>query len=85
MAVTSSTMLPLGSEAPDFSLFDKDRKLVYRGQMDDSRPENGIPVTGADLRAAMDAVWTGKALPERQKPSMGCNIKWKAGNEPDYF
>ena len=70
---------------PDFFLFDRDRKLVYRGQMDDSRPGNGIPVTGTDLRAAMDAVLQAGPIPEKQKPSMGCNIKWKPGNEPDYF
>ena len=71
---------------PDFFLFDsRGRKLVYRGQMDDSRPGNGIPVTGADLRAAMDAVLQAGPIPEKQKPSMGCNIKWKPGNEPDYF
>jgi len=69
---------------PDFFLFDKQRKLVYRGQMDDSRPGNNIPVTGADLRTALDAVLEGKRMPARQKPSMGCNIKWKTGNEPDY-
>ena len=70
---------------PDFFLFDRQRKLVYRGQMDGSRPSNGIPVTGADLRAAMDAVLQARPVPEKQKPSMGCNIKWKPGNEPDYF
>ena len=70
---------------PDIYLFDKSRKLVYRGQLDDSRPGNGIPVTGKDLRAALDAVLAGKPIPPNQKPSMGCNIKWKAGNEPDYF
>lgn len=70
---------------PDFFLFDKDRKLVYRGQFDDSRPESGIPVTGDDLRAACDAVLAGKPAPEKQWPSLGCNIKWKAGNEPQYF
>ena len=69
---------------PDFFLFDKNRKLVYRGQLDDSRPTNGIPVTGADLRAALDAVLAGKPAPEDQKPSIGCNIKWKPGNEPEY-
>jgi len=69
---------------PDFFLFDKDRRLVYRGQMDDSRPGNDIPVTGDDLRAAMEAVLKGKKVPVKQKPSMGCNIKWKRGNEPDY-
>ncbi|MDO8730447.1 MAG: thioredoxin family protein [Candidatus Omnitrophota bacterium] len=67
---------------PDFFLFDADRKLVYRGQMDDSRPGNGKPVTGRDLRAAMDAVLAGKAVPSEQKASIGCNIKWKKGNEP---
>jgi peroxiredoxin len=70
---------------PDFYVFDKDRKLVYRGQMDDSRPDSGIPVTGRDLRAALDAVLAGKAPNEKQKPSIGCNIKWKAGSEPEYF
>jgi peroxiredoxin len=70
---------------PDFFLFDGDRKLVYRGQMDGSRPGNDVPVTGADLRAAMDAVLEGRPVPEDQTPSVGCNIKWKPGNEPDYF
>jgi peroxiredoxin len=70
---------------PDIYLFDKDRKLVYRGQFDDSRPGNGIPVTGKDLRTALDAVLAGKPVSPNQKASMGCNIKWKAGNEPDYF
>lgn len=69
---------------PDFFLFDKQRKLVYRGQMDDSRPGNSIPVTGKDLRAALDAVLEGKPVPAKQKPSMGCNIKWKPGAEPAY-
>jgi len=69
---------------PDFFVFDKDRKLVYRGQMDVSRPGNGIPVTGEDLRAALDAVLAGKPVLKDQKPSMGCNIKWKPGNEPAY-
>lgn len=69
---------------PDFFLFDREMKLVYRGQMDDSRPGNNVPVTGNDLRAALDAVLAGKEVPEPQKPSMGCNIKWKSGNEPDY-
>ncbi len=69
---------------PDFFLFDKDRKLVYRGQFDDSRPENGVPVTGKDLKAALDAVLQGKPAPAEQKPSIGCNIKWKTGNEPEY-
>jgi len=70
---------------PDFYLFDRDGRLVYRGQMDDSRPGNGQPVTGIDLRAAIDAVLEGRAIPEDQKPSIGCNIKWKPGNEPNYF
>jgi peroxiredoxin len=70
---------------PDIYLFDKGRKLVYRGQFDDSRPGNGIPVTGKDLRAALDAVLAGRPVSANQKASMGCNIKWKAGNEPDYF
>jgi peroxiredoxin len=69
---------------PDFFLFDKERRLVYRGQMDDSRPGNNVPVTGADLRAALDAVLTGREVSKEQKPSMGCNIKWKQDNEPDY-
>ena len=70
---------------PDFYLFDQDQNLVYRGQFDSSRPENGKPVTGADLRAAVDAVLAGKKPSDDQMPSIGCNIKWKAGNEPDYF
>ena len=69
---------------PDIFLFDDLRKLVYRGQFDDSRPGNGVPVTGKDLRAAMEAVLAGKPVPERQLPSMGCNIKWKSGNAPNY-
>lgn len=70
---------------PDFFLFDRNHRLAYRGQLDDSRPGNGIPVTGADLRAALDALVNGKPVPANQKPSIGCNIKWKPGNEPDYF
>ena len=70
---------------PDFFLFDEDRTLVYRGQLDDSRPESGIPVTGRDLRAAVDAVLAGKPVAAEQRPSIGCNIKWKPGNEPNYF
>jgi peroxiredoxin len=70
---------------PDFFLFDGDRRLVYRGQFDSSRPDNGIPITGSDLRAAVDAVLAGKKPSEKQMPSIGCNIKWIAGNEPDYF
>ncbi|MHC4594914.1 MAG: thioredoxin family protein [Planctomycetota bacterium] len=69
---------------PDFFLFDSERTLVYRGKMDDSRPGTGIPVTGADLTAAIDAVLEGKQICEEQKPSLGCNIKWKQGNEPEY-
>jgi peroxiredoxin len=69
---------------PDFYVFDQDKALVYRGQFDDSRPGNGIPVTGKDLRAALDAVLAGSPVGPAQKPSIGCNIKWKPGNEPDY-
>jgi thiol-disulfide isomerase/thioredoxin len=67
---------------PDFFLFDKDGKLAYRGQMDGSRPGNNQPITGADLRAAIDAVLAGKPISQEQRPSMGCNIKWLPGNEP---
>jgi len=70
---------------PDFFLFDGDRRLVYRGQMDDSRPGKDAPVTGKDLRAAMDAVLDARPVPDDQRASIGCNIKWKAGNEPEYF
>lgn len=70
---------------PDFFLFDRNHRLVYRGQLDDSRPGNGIPVTGQDLRTALDALIGGKPVAATQKPSLGCNIKWKPGNEPDYF
>jgi peroxiredoxin len=70
---------------PDFFLFDSNHKLVYRGQFDDSRPKTDIPITGADLRAAADAVLDGKPVTDHQKPSIGCNIKWKPGSEPDYF
>ena len=70
---------------PDFFLFDQNKKLVYRGQLDDSRPGNGQPVTGEDLRGAMDALLAGGPISSKQIPSMGCNIKWKAGNAPDYF
>jgi len=69
---------------PDFFLFDGDQKLVYRGQLDDSRPNNALPVNGSDLRAAIDAVITGSPVSSEQKSSMGCNIKWKPGNEPKY-
>ena len=70
---------------PDFFLFDQNKNLVYRGQFDDSRPRNDEPVTGADLRAAVDALLSGNEISADQKPSMGCNIKWKPGNEPEYF
>jgi len=71
---------------PDFFLFDKDMKLAYRGQFDNSRPGNGQPVTGADMRTAIEVVLAGGDIPaEAQSPSMGCNIKWKPGNEPAYF
>jgi len=69
---------------PDLYLFDGKGLLVYRGQFDASRPENGIPVTGKDLRAALDKVLAGQAIPTNQTPSIGCNIKWKSGNEPQY-
>jgi peroxiredoxin len=69
---------------PDFFLFDEDRRLVYRGQMDDSRPGNNVPITGKDLRTALDAVLKSEPVPETQRPSMGCNIKWRPGNAPDY-
>ncbi len=70
---------------PDFYVFDADRKLVYRGQLDDSRPSNDEPVDGHDLRAALDAVLSGEPVAETQTASIGCNIKWRPGNEPDYF
>jgi peroxiredoxin len=70
---------------PDFFVFDREHRLVYRGQFDSSRPGNGLPVTGEDLRAACDAVLTGGPVAEMQVPSIGCNIKWRAGNEPAYF
>jgi len=69
---------------PDFYLFDAQRRLVYRGQLDDSRPGNNKPVTGHDLRAAIDAVLAGKPVDDKQKPSIGCSIKWKPGNAPSY-
>lgn len=69
---------------PDFFLFDGDRQLVYRGQLDGSRPGNSMPVTGCDLRAAIEAVLAGLPVNSEQKPSIGCNIKWKPGNEPAY-
>jgi peroxiredoxin len=70
---------------PDIYLFDKDQRLAYRGQFDDSRPGNHLPVSGKDLRAALEAVMNGNPVPPNQKPSIGCNIKWKPGSEPDYF
>ncbi len=70
---------------PDFFVFDTELKLAYRGQLDDSRPSNNVAVDGRDLRAALDAVLGSSAPVAEQKPSIGCNIKWKAGNEPDYF
>jgi peroxiredoxin len=70
---------------PDFFLFDRNCQLVYRGQLDDSRPGNGRPITGSDLRNAIDAALLGKSVSADQKPSIGCNIKWKPGNEPSYF
>jgi len=69
---------------PDFFVFDNQLQLVYRGQFDDARPDSDTPVTGEDLKAAIDAVAEGKQPPQDQKPSIGCNIKWKKGNEPDY-
>ena len=70
---------------PDFFLFDAKQQLVYRGQLDESRPSNGKAVTGVDLRAAIDAVLADQPVAGEQKPSIGCNIKWKPGNEPSYF
>ncbi len=70
---------------PDFFLFDAAHRLVYRGQFDDARPGNDLPVTGADLRAAADAVLAGGTVSGEQKPSLGCNIKWKKGNAPNYL
>jgi peroxiredoxin len=70
---------------PDFFLFDRNRQLVYRGQLDDSRPGNGKPLTGSDLREAIDAVLADEPISPNQKPSIGCNIKWQPGNEPSYL
>ena len=70
---------------PDFFLFDQNRNLIYRGQLDSSRPRNDTPVTGSDLRAAIEAGLTGEAVSTNQIASIGCNIKWKPGNEPDYY
>jgi peroxiredoxin len=69
---------------PDFFLFDRDRRLAYRGQFDSSRPRNGVPVTGDDLRAAIDAVLQERPVSKDQRPSVGCSIKWRPGNEPDF-
>jgi peroxiredoxin len=70
---------------PDFFVFDHKQRLAYRGQLDDSRPSNGVPVTGSDLRSAIEAILAGTPVAEEQKPSVGCNIKWRAGNQPEYF
>jgi hypothetical protein len=70
---------------PDFYVFDSEDKLVYRGQFDDSRPGNGKSVSGSDLKAAVEALLRGESVSPQQKPSLGCNIKWKEGNEPDYY
>ena len=70
---------------PDFFLFDDNMELYYRGQFDDSRPKNGVKPTGKDLREATDKLLKGEPIPENQTPSIGCNIKWKKGNEPEYF
>jgi peroxiredoxin len=70
---------------PDIYLFDGDRRLVYRGQFDSARPGTDVPITGEDLTAAVDALATGQSVPSKQTPSIGCNIKWKPGNEPEYF
>ena len=70
---------------PDFFLFDREKKLVYRGQMDDARRGNDLPVTGKSLREALEAVLAGQAVSPNQVPSLGCNIKWKPGTEPEYF
>jgi hypothetical protein len=70
---------------PDLFVFDGEQRLVYRGQLDGSRPSNDVPIDGKDLRAALDAILSGRHIIDDQRPSIGCNIKWKAGNEPDYF
>jgi peroxiredoxin len=70
---------------PEFYLFDQNQKLYYRGQLDDSRPKNTLPVNGSDLRGALEAILAGQEAPKDQKPGIGCNIKWKKGNAPDYF
>ncbi|MCB0756537.1 MAG: thioredoxin family protein [Flavobacteriales bacterium] len=70
---------------PDFSVFNAEAKCVYRGQLDDSRPGNNEPVNGKDLREVLDKLIAGESIPTQQKPSLGCNIKWKVGNEPEYY
>ncbi|MGF1616661.1 MAG: thioredoxin family protein [Acidimicrobiia bacterium] len=70
---------------PDFFLFDRDRSLVYRGRLDESRPGTDVPVTGKDLRAAIESILAGEPVPADQHPSIGCSIKWKPGNAPSYF
>ncbi len=70
---------------PDVFVFDGEQRLVYRGQLDDSRPSNNRPINGRDLRAALDAVLAGQPVSDDQRPSIGCSIKWKSGNEPDYW
>ena len=75
----------LAACTPDFYLFDSEKRLVYRGQLDDSRPGNNAPINGKDVRAALEAVLAGEPVSEEQFPSLGCSIKWSPGNEPDYF
>ncbi len=70
---------------PDFFVFDSAHKLAYRGQLDSARPGNDRPIDGADLRAALDSLLAGRPAPAQQRPSMGCNIKWRPGNEPEWF
>ena len=73
------------ASTPDFFVYDSNHKLVYRGQLDDSRPKSEIPVTGRDIRAALDAILAGDPVSQDQRASVGCNIKWKPGNEPSYY
>ena len=70
---------------PDIFVFDSDHRLVYRGQLDDSRPKTDKPLNGKDLRTALDSILAGKLVSSEQRPSIGCNIKWKEGSEPEYF
>jgi peroxiredoxin len=70
---------------PDFFIFDANQRLVYRGQLDDSRPKTDRPLTGKDIREALESLLAGKPISEQQKPSIGCNIKWRPNMEPDYF